>query len=63
MRQTIPIIPAFGETSCGQIMPLRAWNITSAIAKALHPLKVIKVNCTGGFQDEKQHVSTLRLRC
>ncbi|XP_025091750.1 N-acetylglutamate synthase, mitochondrial-like [Pomacea canaliculata] len=56
MRQTIPIIPAFGETSCGQIMPLRAWNITSAIAKALHPLKVIKVNCTGGFQDEKQHV-------
>ncbi|KAK7471540.1 hypothetical protein BaRGS_00035820 [Batillaria attramentaria] len=56
VQQAIPIIPAFGETTAGQILPLETWDVTSAVAIKLQPLKVIKVNCSGGFKDERQQV-------
>jgi len=59
MQNNIPIIPSFGETATGQIVQLHMWDVTSAVARQLHPLKVIKVNCHGGFQDEKQQVPML----
>ncbi|XP_046351786.1 N-acetylglutamate synthase, mitochondrial-like isoform X1 [Haliotis rufescens] len=48
----IPIILSFGETSTGQIVALDLWSVTEGLAKALQPLKVIKVNACGGFVDE-----------
>ena len=59
MQNNIPIIPSFGETATGQIVQLHMWDVTSAVARQLQPLKVIKVNCHGGFQDEKQQVPML----
>ncbi|XP_046562538.1 N-acetylglutamate synthase, mitochondrial-like [Haliotis rubra] len=48
----IPIILSFGETASGQLVALDLWSVTEGLAKALQPLKVIKVNACGGFVDE-----------
>lgn len=48
----IPILISFGETSEGQMVPLKSWDVTASIAKALLPLKVLCVNSHGGFLDE-----------
>ncbi|KAK7112830.1 N-acetylglutamate synthase, mitochondrial-like [Littorina saxatilis] len=56
MRQAVPIIPSFGETSLGQTVPLTLWDVTSMVTKQLQPLKVIRVNCHGGFKDDKKQV-------
>lgn len=55
-QHAIPIIPALGETSTNQIKLLDTWDVTSAVSIMLQPLKIIKVNCTGGFKDAEQQV-------
>ncbi|XP_076439463.1 N-acetylglutamate synthase, mitochondrial-like isoform X2 [Babylonia areolata] len=62
MRQAIPIIPSFGETLTGRIVQVRLWDVTSAVTRQLFPLKVIKVNCHGGFQNtEGQIIANINL--
>lgn len=52
----VPVIAAVGETPSGQILAVDLWNVTEEIAKALQPLKVMKINLKGGFVDEDGHV-------
>ncbi|KAL5006070.1 hypothetical protein ScPMuIL_017228 [Solemya velum] len=52
----VPVIPAVGETSCGQIVAVDAWKLTDQLARALQPLKVMQINTYGGFVDEDKHV-------
>lgn len=55
-RHVVPIIPAYGVTAHGQVRHIGLWDVTCAISRQLQPLKVMTINCCGGFQDEKGQV-------
>jgi acetylglutamate kinase len=56
LKQVIPVIPAHGETAQGQVVSLDLWDVVSAVSKQQQPLKVIRIHCGGGFQDEHGQV-------
>ncbi|KAK6166349.1 hypothetical protein SNE40_023068 [Patella caerulea] len=52
----IPVISALGETPTGQIVLLDLWSLTDELSKILEPLKVMKINLTGGLVNENSQV-------
>jgi len=47
----LPILTSFGETSSGQILNVNADSASTALARALKPLKIVYLSEKGGLFD------------
>eukprot|EP00062_Callorhinchus_milii_P015970 gi/632966787/ref/XP_007899614.1/ PREDICTED: N-acetylglutamate synthase, mitochondrial isoform X3 [Callorhinchus milii] len=57
----IPIVCSVGETPDGQLVMLDPLVVTSSIAKAMQPLKVMFLNNSGGIQDNDKVLGQVNL--